>query len=186
MNKKDLIKAKKLRKIGRGMFADCYVSDEENRVYSFVEDRERDNDTSREAIANWADMTNPHVPKFERLGVYKDGAKWGQLYTSPFYYAITKRSQAEKDFRVLVKIFDALDWREFSFAYDFNMEFLNRLYMYDDGEKISPRLYEAVESMINAVSNCGDNFKLEIARRNLKMDEEGRLVLLDLFFPTKR
>lgn len=186
-SKPELIKQKKLRKIGgKSAFANCYLDDEENLVYSFVKETRFGTDTSREAIARWADQNNPHVPKFKFLGNY-EGARgeYGNLFTCPFYYQVTRYSDAYRDAQVLIDIFNHLPnkTRKGEIALDYNTRFLNELYNYDDGMRLSSGVYEALYSMCQAVANCGDEYHLDIKMENFKMDEDGNLILLDMFYP---
>ena len=52
-------------------------------------------------------------------------------------------------------------------------------------EYINEELYESAESILGAGANCGDSYGLEFQLRNMKQDENGNLVLLDILYNVK-
>jgi hypothetical protein len=160
------------RFLGRGSFATCYEVD--GVVYSFVKQQRRETDYSKEAIAEFA--IGEHLPEIEKIGVFDDGT---MLFKSKLYQPLTpKHKTAWRQFRILESA-----WKNCRVGvsdYNFNYEIIEAL-----RGQIEPSIIESLESLVDACGNYGDSYRLEFNKRNLKVDEAGRLILLDVIFNRK-
>jgi hypothetical protein len=158
--------------LGRGDFATCYKVDEV--VYSFVKQGERETDYSKEAAAEFA--IGEHLPDIEKIGTFDDGT---MLFKSKLYQPLTpEHKTAWKQFRILESAWKKCRVSESD--YNFNYEIIQTL-----RGQIEPSIIESLESLVDACGNYGNSYKLEFARRNLKVDETGKLILLDVIFNRK-
>jgi hypothetical protein len=159
------------RFLGRGSFAACYEVD--GVVYSFVK-QQRETDYSKEAIAEFA--IGEHLPDIEKIGIFDDGT---MLFKSRLYQPLTPEYEiAWRQFRILESAWKNCKVSESN--YDFNYEIIQTL-----RGQIEPSIIESLESLVDACGNYGNSYKLEFARRNLKVDETGKLILLDVIFNRK-
>lgn len=159
------------RYLGRGAFATCYEAD--GFVYSFVKANDAHNHTdySKEALSEWASGLN--VPEFEKMGIMEDGRA---LYKSPLYNPLTPKNKvAWNQFRILESAWKKTSYKKF--GYEFNYTLI------DSVRDVLPiELIESLESINSACSNYGDSYYFEFPRRNLKIDSNGNLILLDVIF----
>ncbi|MFM9972922.1 MAG: hypothetical protein ACKVQK_31485 [Burkholderiales bacterium] len=165
--------------IGKGQFARCYrVGDS---VYSFVNNGNRHSDYSKEAVSMWADSNNVHIPQIEKMGNYDNKHGYGILYKMPYYESLSvKHAEARSQFKKLKKAFDKNLW---NVSNELGFEKNQRLiqYLRDNSPELES-IIDALESIDGAGRNYGDNYIIEIGKRNIKVDSEGRLILLDVLF----
>lgn len=161
----------KARFLGAGAFAKVY--EYENSVYAIVNHGQKHSDYSKEAVANFASGLN--VPEIEVLG-HTDSAI---IYKMPLYQPLTtKNYKAWDNFRMLLKCWNQTSGKVFRSGLDFNYSFLDRV----KESALDEEIKESVESIISAGSNYGDNYRIEICKRNLAVDDKGNLILLDILF----
>ncbi len=159
------------RFLGAGAFAKVY--EYENSVYAIVNHGQKHSDYSKEAVANFASGLN--VPEIEVLG-HTDSAI---IYRMPLYQPLTtKNRQAWDDFRMLLKCWNSVIGKSYQFGRDFSYAFSAKV----QESALSDDIKESVESIVNAGANYGDNYRIEICKRNLAVDCKGNLILLDILF----
>jgi hypothetical protein len=160
------------RFLGRGSFAACYEID--GVVYSFVKQGKRETDYSKEAIAEFA--IGEHLPNIEKIGFFDNGT---MLFKSKLYQPLTpEHKTAWKQFRIMESAWKKCEIGESD--YNFNYEVIEAL-----RGQIEPSIIESLESLVDACGNYGDSYRLEFNKRNLKVDETGKLILLDVIFNRK-
>jgi hypothetical protein len=170
--------------LGKGRFSICWTRDDE--VLSFT------NDPQKEAIYLFCTGENrgPHLPDLERIA--HDDVRDVDVYKMPRYKALSaKDSEAWRDYKILKEAHNP-SWQEHvskcygrdgdqrdltARAYDSIEATLERV----RGE-VSDSLFEALESLARAVSCYGANWTFEFAPRNLCVNSEGGLLLLDCAF----
>ena len=168
--------------LGRGAFATCYRHND--TVYSYVKDTNRGfeyNDYSKEAISNFT-IESVHIPSIVAHGeVYTRGG-FKQLYEMPFYNKLQKIESpvAYKQARILQKAQERLD-TQFYFLHHNGYEYNNEL-IESVRDLLPSELIQALESINSACSSYGENYKFEFPTRNLKVDSNNNLVLLDCIF----
>lgn len=163
------------RFLGAGMFSKCFESN--GIVYSFVKNGSSESDYSKQAIALYADDTNPHIPQLTVNGDYNDGI----IYTSPLYNPLTsKNKKAWSQYKTIKQAFDSVGFSTLDSDYDYNCKILNALKHYNADESI----IEAFASIMDSCSNYGDSYRFESPKRNMATDNDGNLILLDVIFNT--
>lgn len=165
--------------IGRGSFATCYRVD--SMVYSYVNHGRVESDYSKEAISEFASDDNIHIPQIKKLGDYETGLNSGILYSMPFYEKLTaSHVTAWKQYNTLKSAWNKnnvygskgnLSW------YEWNVKLIESL-----RGNISESIIEALESINDACSNYGLDYRFEFPKQNLKVDSNGNLILLDVIF----
>lgn len=163
--------------LGKGAFAKCYTDGES--VYSFIRiPYSGEIDYSKEGISQWADGDNPHIPQYTEIDIDDDSKR---LYKSPLYLDLTPANKiAWNQAKELYKAWNSLDWNDYKklqFGYEINREIIKRL----DG-KIPESIIAALHSINDALRNYGDHYRFEFPKRNLKVDHNGNLILLDVIF----
>ena len=159
--------------LGRGSFVTCY--EHEGIVYSFIkENNNREFDYSKEGIAEWADNNNIHVPDFNYMGTFDDGTK---LYTSPLYGDLKASHKiAWSQYKQLKNAWESIPFT-LERGYYKNNRIIDSL-----RDIVSGELIEALETINDSCSNYGDYYLFEFPKRNLKVDSDGNLILLDVIF----
>lgn len=189
-----------LRKIGAGQFAEVYITPD----YAYIVAAMKHEDTPDKEIlvhAHEDAPDNPHLPAIEKLGTltWRGPAAAGRtrrwdtgadvftnVYVLPVYdVPVTKAKSAKawKDFQVLKKASDASHrwpspWRS---GYEHNVEIVEAV-----KGKVSSTLHEALEILVSWAANFSDQMLFEFAARNLAVDGNGNLVLLDPLFQRRR
>lgn len=157
---REVIKAKC---IGRGSFTKAYRAGD--MVYLITKD------WTKEAMALFC--KGPHLPKIERLDCdYRGTGR--QLYRLPYYEALKPtHKKAMEQWRQLLKTLGMGMYT--GSIYDVVMPKLLKM------ENKTPLLTD-LENLLSACSNYHANFSIEFPRRNLKVDKDGNLILLDVVF----
>ncbi len=161
--------------LGKGSFSTCFKVD--SLVYSFVRTDKDHVDYSKEAISQWAEE-NPHIPEFKNVGDFKNG----EVYTSPLYNELTKKNkQAWSQYKLIASLANKnLRYNKKGYNLFINREFIDSL-----KDVISDEIFNALHILNDAMSNYGDFYMMEFPKRNLKVNDEGNLILLDVFFNPK-
>jgi len=165
--------------LGRGSFATCYRIG--NRVYSFVKNGDKNNDYSKEAIAEFA--SGLHVPDIRSEGDSQDEKH--KIYSMPFYSRLMKESpfawqQAKKLQVIWKRILSSSAWQgsKNTWGYEYNNKIIDAARI----EGLPESIIESLESIGNACANYGDKYFFEFSNRNLKIDAQGNLIFLDIVF----
>ena len=166
------------RFLGAGEFAKCFLYD--NFVYSFVKYGNRESDYSKEAISLYTDENNPHIPEFEKLDSPSD---FYMIFKSPYYKELTtENKEAWKIAKELKRIWQNTQYSIHKNGWNTNEDIINRL---KESAIIPDSIIEAIESINVACSNYGLDYYLEFPKRNLKVNDNGELILLDCIFNSK-
>ena len=174
---------KMIKRLKRGHFSKVYLG-EDGLIYHLVSDNHCD--YSKEAVAEWGQCE--HSPKIERLDdVYISRSGWHYAFRMPKYFPI--KGENRKILRSLQFSWDKhynnwTNWnlRQKKTAYEFVMYWFNELDSLDIPESIK----ESIRCIYDSVLNYGDSFLLEFPFWNVKQDENGKLILLDIVFDTKK
>lgn len=173
--------------LGKGHYATCWrVGD---TVYSFVKEEPETGDFSKEALALWG-PDHPQAPQYTR---HDSDSECVGVYSCPFYEPLTpKHEGAWKEFRYLAKVNDE-EWAAhcgryhgtqlYQLAGDTARNLLER------GGKdgvLSAETIEALQEVYDAGANYGHDVKFEFARRNLKVNADGKLLFLDVLVSPER
>jgi len=181
-----------MKRIGKGMFARAYRDrSDPSKVWLFVDDRAHE----KEILWMLRDEAedNPHLPKIERMGFTEDET----VYRMPFYHKLTK-ARAPEAWREYMEIKRCLDeqvshGRNLFQGYERTYAAVQCL---KDGPtpswpsslvtaRVSELTLEALESLRDTAADYGSNYWMEISPRNLAVDDDGNLVLLDILFDAK-
>jgi len=83
-------------------------------------------------------------------------------------------------FRILQREYDIFiyaNYGNFRFGYDMNQAFIETII-----DKLPESIIDALQSINNACTNYGDYYRFEFCKRNLKVNKDGTLILLDCIF----
>jgi len=155
--------------LGKGTFAQAYQAGKD--VYVLVRDC-----FMKESIALFADKI-PHVPDIEYLGMLDSGA---QVFKMPFYEKLRKKhAEAWSHYRTIMAVREEMILeRPRGLQEDLR----------DTVEKLQGRvpdaLVRAFETIIEA-SLTYEETMLDLGPRNLAVDSDGCLILLDILFQPK-
>jgi len=170
--------------LGKGSFCTCYVWQpvlEDIWVISFLRIGNKESDYSKEAIALYCD--NSFIPQIENLGYSKD--ERFMVFKSPFYAKLEKKfTEAWLQAKMLKKAYDEIvytsDNRKLT-GYEINLKIIDRL----TEMNLNERLLDALIELNDSLCNYDDSYRFEFPTRNLKVDEKGNLILLDVIFNSK-
>ena len=157
--------------LGRGQFTTAYVADD--LVYLVVPDD--CGDFSKDILESCEPM--PHLPTCEKFGMTETGTVWREHLYAPLTRA---NKQAWADFKTLQKARDEA-WaqaqgRNFS-VHNGHVVMQTTVDLLPDGP-----LKNALDELRSAAANYGSSYCFEFAKRNLAVDKDGRLILLDCTF----
>lgn len=152
--------------LGKGTFAQAYQADKD--VYVLVKDC-----FMKESIALFADKI-PHVPDIEHLGNLDSGV---QVYKMPFYEKLRKtHAEAWSHYRAIMVVRDEMNRERPRGLQEDLRDTVERL-----KGRVPDALVRALETIIEASLNYGETM-LDLGPRNLAVDSDGRLILLDILF----
>jgi hypothetical protein len=171
------------RFIGRGAFATCYRDND--TVYSFIKTNGDNSDYSKEAIALFAN--GKHIPQIEKLGGNVDES--GLVFKMPFYNRLNNTNpEAWRQARTLIRIWKRMGYKQQGESgYEYNnrvIEFV-RMEAIENDDSTLDEIADDLESIKNACSNYDDTYVFEFAVRNMKVNDDGTLILLDVIFNAK-
>lgn len=163
--------------LGKGMFCTAYRRVDNGRVIVFSIDGEH----SKELLSMCGKM--PHIPDVSRI----DGSADDQYaYEMPYYEPLTTKSKvAWKQYKALevarqeaYKKYVTLSRPLYLCGYDLNYHVTQIADIPDD-------LRDAIKEIADWGCNYGEEYVFEFAKRNMCVDEDDRLVLLDPIFNSK-
>jgi hypothetical protein len=166
--------------LGAGAFARCYLA-EDGFVYSFLKMDTREFDFSKEGIALFSTCENSHMPKIESLG---EDDEENRVYKSEYYpnKLTTKNKQAWRDYKLLAQIAkESIINDGMHKGYDTNVKIITKARELGLKESI----LEALESINVALTNYDLTYCFEFRPCNLKVSDDGELILLDVIFNKK-
>lgn len=161
--------------LGAGAFAKCYKYGES--VYSYVKDGKRESDYSKQAIAGLRNLKNCHIPDIENLNNLENFD--GQVYKSKFYNDLTNKSiNAWNQAKILKKVWRNHEIGLHETGYTDNLILINEF----KNAGINENIINAIDEINTACHDYGEDYYMEFPTRNLKVDESGNLILLDIIF----
>jgi hypothetical protein len=177
--------------LGKGQFTECWHDTKTGHVYQWSVDVVKD------CIEKWADQDNKHVPVQERIDYLDDGRL---LFKAKFYRPLMARHKtAWKQFRILeaareeavkqlytmnnVGHYGDMSYRQFWTSRGHQVASLTIDLVRDE---LPEELIDALESIYGAASSAGSGMTFEFAKRNLAIDEEENLILLDIAFDSDK
>lgn len=169
-----------VEQIGRGRFCTAYRDISSTDVYLVV--KEEIGDYSKRILG---DCSGPYFPKLEYLGPYSSC----EVFKTTYYRKLTAKSkQAWKEFRACQKARDEAwsqtlnQYRQQSVSQLGQVCIGKTLDILRDAGSVSEELLEALEELASAAGNYGSGYTFEFAARNLAVDENDHLILLDPVF----
>lgn len=164
--------------IGKGQFCTCYHAD--GIVYSYLKKSDSPDgiDYSKIAVAEWTE-DNIHIPEFKIYGETESH----YILTSPLYDNLSPAyTRAWNQFKILQREYDIFlyaNYKNYKFGYDLNRAFLNSL---TGIVGLSDSIIDGLNSINDACTNYGNFYRFEFAKRNMKVNQDGTLILLDCIF----
>lgn len=162
--------------LGKGRFSTCYKTSD--TVYTFT----NEHDYSKEAISMWCDTEIKHIPKIEYVG--DSGLQ--RVYKMPLYKKLmAKNKKAWEQYKELQRA----ENKKFEFIQsipNFNwkihgLDIMHKMIDIIQNEEIK----EALTEIRNGISNYGLSYCFEFPKRNLVVDENDDIILLDVVFNTE-
>ena len=182
----------KLILLGQGKFTRAYRIENSDIVYLFTRtDNAISANNCTKEIYTWL-QGYTHIPYMQRVDTEKYiHSLHGNynIYESRFYQQLTTAYPiAWEQAKVLRAVYTKhLTLHEEKYNYNFHA-IINNAYQiaenmaYELEQLIDPVLYDAIYQLIVWSSNYGQNFFMEFNRRNLKIDSDGNLILLDVVY----
>lgn len=180
----------KVEQIGKGRFCTAYRSLAHTSVVYLVV-KEEAGDYSKHILG---DCTGSYFPELERLGDCGDRT----VYRTRYYERLTaKHKHAWAEFKRLAAARETA-WQEITRKqaknnhntpmHVFGVDVANRTIeiICEQGRLgaigTNGAMIDALEQLVNSMSNYGSSYTFEFAARNLAVNDHGRLVLLDPVF----
>lgn len=169
--------------LGKGMFHTCYVDRQNKQVYSITINRDGIEDYSKEIVTFCE--TNPHLPAIERFDDMGDS----RVYKMPLYYPIQAK-QNPVAWSLLKQLIAAGEkaWLKSckvnrdTIGYEVNQAVLDEI----DADASFPQdLRDALRSLAERAMDYGQGYMFEFSKRNVMVDENSTLILLDVLFDTE-
>ncbi len=165
-----------LKKIGSGMFATIYREQGgEGRVFAFSDDHVYDKEIAESAHDSLP--KNPHIPAVEKYGATRDKT----VYVMPFYHTPLRKSADPagwNDYAIAKKCFDESRVMFYQGHRGFDVNHAVVECVKDRGVRAA--VVDALDALKDTASNYSDEYVFELKPRNLAMDDNGNLVLLDV------
>ena len=168
----------RMKHIGHGTFADVFRENRgDRRVFIFLPHGVPDKDIAEMARRSLPD--NPHLPDVKHFGETEDKV----VYTMPYYSTPFRKANAGdawNDYRIL---YDCLDDMNDSYRYDrkVNAETVKCA----KSEGVDPGVVKALAALDKASRKFSSKYAFEFSPRNLGVDKDGNMVLLDVLFDRK-
>lgn len=171
---------KMVKRLKRGHFSKVYLG-EDGLVYHLVSDNHCD--YSKEAIALFGNCE--HSPRIERLDdVYIPRSGWHYAFRMPKYFPVQgENRKVVKKLKDSWESYYSMNWRIEKTGYEMVMKwFENELEKLNVPEPIK----ESICCIYDSVLNYGESFLLEFPYWNVKQDNNGKIIFLDIVFDTKK
>ena len=168
----------RMKRIGAGTFAAVYRETcGEKRVFIFLPHGVPDKEIAE--IAHRAHPDNPHIPAVEYFGATEDKA----IYTMPFYKTPYRKANAGDS------------WDDYSILkeclYNSNSKYRHDRKVNDETVKcakrvgVEPGVVKALAALDKATKKFSPKYAFEFSPRNIGVDDDGNMVLLDVLFDRK-
>lgn len=174
--------------IGKGRFSEAWKNC--TSVYVITRAREWGTDYAKEMLSHLTDdeTFNKHIPMVEYLGDI-DGRD-DKVYKMPLYEKLTaKYVKAWSQFKLLEAAKEQA-WNETMAKVDYRKKFNpydcvvvnDRTIELLTEQGLDEELLEALQLLRDNITNWGTQFLFEFEKRNLCVDSQGKLILLDCLF----
>jgi hypothetical protein len=174
-----------LIKIGKGEFSTVFVAENTDRVFIFTKTSNDDNKYGKDIYCH---MDSVHTPAMKTvdLETYIPHMGYCNVYESKLYAKLTANN---KDAWRIAKILRQT-WESVYRANIRKLQHHDRWYevCYDyidtlrDNSNIPESIIHALDCIYSWATAYGPNFLFEFPTRNLKVDQDGNLILLDIVF----
>jgi len=164
--------------LGAGAFAKCYLA-QDGFVYSIVKNGQKESDYSKQAVGEWADSDNLHIPEIEFLGEDDNNCL---IYKAVYYQnkLTAAHSSAWAEYKTLKRIWmDNINFDRLGFVQN------NKIIDLARAAGVKESICDALQSISDSCRNYGDFYFLEFRTCNLKVNDAGELILLDAIFNKK-
>lgn len=171
--------------LGKGMFCQAFRRLDTGRVLCFCKE-----DFTKE-ILTWDQCKLPHIPDVTRVDRMDDA---DYIYEMPYYEKLTASNKAAwSAYKALDAAWEQGRRKAIGKGAKTNQSFhalgadINR-YTIEAAKtagNVPEAIIEALEAIADSASNYGQHYTFEFAPRNLKVDADGNLILLDVIFDAK-
>jgi hypothetical protein len=169
----------KVEWLGRGRFSEAWGNCE--NAYVITREREWGTDSAKELMESLLDLNNPHIPKVEHVGYLGDS----KVFRMPLYQPLTaKNKEAWGQFKELRRNKEDA-WNNFWPSYGRHDAAMETMRYVVDSSSVPLELREGLQAIVDASYSYMDLPMLEFSKKNLTVDAEGRLILLDVIFDIK-
>lgn len=176
------IENQEVEKIGQGEFSTAYRVIDSDIVYILSRTDDENNQYVKDIYVH---STGKHIPEYETIELERYFSRIGyrNVYKTRFYHPLTaKNKEAWKHYKTIKATWDKIRYATYKTPDDWYQ------YMYDliselrDSESVPESLVNALDRLYSWATAYGSNFMLEFSPRNLKIDNNGDLILLDILF----
>lgn len=154
--------------LGKGLFSKAYRVGDEVIIVTL--------DPAKECLALFT-VENIHLPELTTLEDIGEKRAYKMLY----YEALTaQHKEAWEQYKLLKKVIDTVRYNHPGKykCYEVYRELVNTC------EGLKESIKEAVNSLLDGMANYTENVFIEVSPRNLKVNENGELILLDIIGDT--
>lgn len=169
-------------KIGQGQFTSAYRVPDSDVVYLLSKVNNTTNDYVKEIYTH---IQHPHIPVMETLyrEVYFSRMGYRNIYKTRYYNPLTAQSTtAWAHYKTLKNTWERIRTSKYKKPdnwYQYMGDFIDTL---RDEQSVPNSIIDALDLLYSWVTAYGSNFLLEFSPRNLKVDDHGNLILLDIIF----
>lgn len=165
--------------VGRGVYSKTFLlcTQTECIVVYYTK-----NDCTKEALSLLSRKVK-HIPRVRAHHPVVIKSVVYNVYTSPYYRDVTKRDilawRHYDEMKKLYNSYRSIAWKDISKGYEFVCGFVE--YMKSVGT-LPESLIEAFNVVLLLVINCDGTVYVDIKKNNFGVDDNGNLVLRDVFF----
>ena len=177
-------------KIGKGAFSTAYRVDGTDQVFILTK---LDSDSNKYIKEIYTHIKKKHVPYMRTIGieVYMPRVGYVNVYESRYYAPLTaKNKQAWSDYKVLNRAWDQVYYDNVNLVMNSRgdeyidrhvvvAEFIERLTI---NQSVSQDIIDALDSIYTWATAFSTGFLFEFPKHNLRVDQDGNLILLDIVF----
>jgi hypothetical protein len=172
--------------IGKGQFSRAYKAIDSDQVYILTKTNDDSaNDNTKEIYTH---IESPHVPYMNTIDteVYVPRIGYCNLYESRFYGKLTAANTAAwRDYQALRKAWNHTMKESYALLRTVDMWHAvceNFIRYLEEHAIVSDEIIRALDLIHTWSSAYGSSFLFEFSPRNLKVDSNGNLILLDIVF----
>lgn len=162
--------------LGKGMFCTAWrLVNEPQTVWCFCGE-----DTSKEILASCDPL--PHIPVVQRIDSMEDA---DYIFSMPFYHPLkSANKEAWAQYRALAVALEEADRQQAPQRMKrawYDGGYNTREYVAENAQVKEP-VKAAIREIADQCCNYGDEYTFEFSPRNLAVDDNGELILLDIVF----